>query len=128
MSKRHAANVYDHLYVTFWHDKEHRFTCFYCGSRKGVQADHVPPVTKVKEYRTLCRDLKQPEKYVKVPSCHSCNSMLSNTLQADPLERLYFLKNLLRTRHKKILTVPEWSQEDLEDAEVEGELRGWISL
>lgn len=82
--------------------------CVYCG-QPATERDHVPPITRVCDYLSL--GLKN-NTFIKVPSCNSCNVILSDSLQEDIFQRIEELKNHLIRKNKKHFYAKEWLEED----------------
>lgn len=83
--------------------------CYYCGQLAGT-VDHVPPLSV---YSALPnRDEYQPKL---VSCCSECNSLLG----ASPLltlgRRRVYIRKALKHRYRKILSAPDWSEEELDE-------------
>ena len=83
--------------------------CIYCGEPADT-LDHVPPKTRVYDYRSL--NLIK-EYYFKVYCCKECNNLLSDTLQDCLFDRIEVLKAKLYRRYRRYLKIPEWEAEEL---------------
>lgn len=83
--------------------------CLYCGD-PADQIDHVPPITRVDDYRAMHSG---SEKYYRVKACKPCNEMLSNSLQHDIIERIDEAKRILRKKLGRRDVVYLWADEDL---------------
>ena len=110
-----AREIYGHLYrdVLAVHDQP--YVCIYCGE-PGLDADHVPPVSRVAEYRKLYGE----PSYLCARACSGCNSLLGSSLQPDIFARIDALKARLRRRYADILATPSWTDEELTH------LHGWL--
>ncbi len=82
--------------------------CAYCGDM--AQAwDHVFP---------HCADAagyKRQWNRGVLPCCHDCNSRLSSSIFETLTDRLAHLAGLVRRKYKKLLSGPEWTDEDIEE-------------
>lgn len=85
--------------------------CVYCGDPADC-IDHVPPLSKVNQYRELGAHREQ---YLLVKSCRPCNQMLGSTVQTDVLARIDEAKALIRKKLGKRDVNYTWDDEDLED-------------
>lgn len=98
----------------------HRFRnlsfCLYCGDT-ATHRDHVFPVSVAAhidwksertfyEYRRLL---------ITVPSCSECNILAHNDLFGSFAEKRKAIHDRLRRKHKKLLSMPLWSEEELDD-------------
>lgn len=103
--------LYDHLYHIFKiaRSPEGFIQCFYCGMPADT-IDHVPPISKVAQYRqfNLANEL-----YVKVTACRSCNTSLGDSLQINILERADVRRRQLEKEYAKFLKMPNWSEEEI---------------
>lgn len=95
--------------------------CVYCGSPADTR-DHVPPITRVNDYRSI--GLKN-EQYLLVPCCKSCNSYLNDSLQDNIFDRIEHLKDILASKFSKQLKEVEWDDDELE--ELGDNLRSFVS-
>lgn len=107
------------MYEFFRHDPDKPFTCFYCGQPADT-VDHVPPLSRVNDYRSL---KLEREIYVKVACCGECNTLLGNSLQESIVEREDHLKELLADKYKRLTKCLNWTKEALDEAEMTGSLR-----
>lgn len=82
--------------------------CVYCGE-PADQLDHVPPLTRVDDYKALGI---AKEIYITVPCCGDCNSSLSNSLQDNIFERIDHLKSKLYKKYAKS-TSAEWDDDEI---------------
>jgi hypothetical protein len=81
--------------------------CTYCGELANT-IDHIPPQSRR-------AGLEGVYPFLEVPACKSCNSGLG----ARPLMRLedrqQWIHGWLQRHYVKILTLPEWSERELEE-------------
>jgi len=75
--------------------------CVYCGDFFS-EMDHYPPATETRQG-------------VLIPSCNECNSILSNLRFERFEDRVKYVKKKLKSRYKKALETPEWSEEELSE-------------
>ena len=85
--------------------------CTYCGD-PADQLDHVPPLSRVDDYRAL---YPSDERYLMVRCCCDCNRRLANSLQLDLAARMKHLKALLSRHGKRLFAADVWDSEDLEE-------------
>ena len=122
MKKKQSKSIYSVLYKKFFHDKDNKYACFYCGDPADAK-DHVPALCRVPDYRRL--NLEK-EEYFLVPSCTECNVLLSDSLQDSILDRVIIAHGLLEEKYKKLLKGKKWNKQMIEDAELDGNLRLYI--
>src|ERR1035437_175444 len=84
-------------------------SCFYCGSI-ATTIDHVPPRSTRKMFDHS--NVPSPYRNYEVPCCHECNSGLGDRL-CTLKERKVYIAQWLSRRYKRILTMPEWTEEEL---------------
>lgn len=83
--------------------------CVYCGD-PADSLDHVPPITRVDDYRATCPGKEQ---YLLVKSCRPCNILLKDDLHFDVFERIDAVKYRLKRTLKKHDHALQWSEEEL---------------
>lgn len=98
------------------------FECFYCGLPATCR-DHFPPLSRVERYRKLGLI---HELYLLVPSCTECNSLLGDSLQNDMIERIEYLKQLLRHKYQTEGINKIWTEKELDEADLQGRLRTYV--
>ncbi len=87
--------------------------CWYCGEPADTK-DHCPPLAAIGDgVRTDARWL--------IPCCSECNSLLGARSHTNPVMRRDAARNLIRTRYRRILQTPEWT--DAEIKELDGRLK-----
>lgn len=96
--------------------------CVYCGAPADTR-DHVPPITRVCDYEAF--NLTH-EMYLLVPCCNACNSILSDSLQENILDRIEHLKGILSSRYTRRLKSQEWQQDEI--AELGRNLRSHVAV
>ena len=85
--------------------------CAYC-QESAYTLDHVIPHTYV------AKNSKQPRTYSKsevVPCCKECNNLLGSNLYFTIAERAGYLYTTYKKRYKKLLSMPEWDEDDIEE-------------
>ena len=88
-------------------------TCIYCGE-PGRDRHHYKESVANSGHK---RRYKRGET---LPACRECN-MLIGSLTPTYTETCYLLYDKVSDRHKNVLSIPNWEQEDLK--ELEGRLR-----
>jgi hypothetical protein len=116
-NRDHAMEMYHHLYTTPPpnHSPRGYIECVYCGEPANCK-DHVPPISKVDDYRTLHLT---NEMYLTLHSCRECNGIASDTLNVTPFDRQTYIHDALRKRYRRHLEQPEWSDRELEGMSTE---------
>lgn len=120
--RKQATSIYGDLYTFFQHNPQNPFTCFYCGDTASCM-DHVPPLSRVDDYRAL---RLRHEYYIKVPCCNECNSVLGNSLQIHIIDRVCDAHDILENRHKKHLKCKAWTKQALDYAQFRGRLKSYV--
>lgn len=86
--------------------------CTYCGD-SATSVDHVVPLTYASP--TGNRKGVNPDIRKKaVPCCCECNSLLGSKSYFTISERAEFLSQRLAVRHRKLLALPIWSDEEID--------------
>ncbi len=83
--------------------------CTYCGESAGVEREHVIPAAF---YATRSFD---PNNQWIVPACRICNSFAGSSLFFSIPEKARYLSKRYKRKYKKLLRIPFWSQEELEE-------------
>jgi HNH endonuclease len=84
--------------------------CTYCGL-PASDRDHVIPVS----FNGIGRKNASWTKDDTVPACKECNSLLHNFWLPTIAERAGYISRVLKVRYKDVLSIPAWSEEDLEE-------------
>jgi len=92
------------------------YPCSYCGDKYADTLDHVVPHS----YNHVHNKRSYDKKLV-IPCCKECNTILSNKLFFTIGERASHLSVKYTKKYKKLLSLPSWSEEELE--EVKGSLK-----
>lgn len=82
--------------------------CTYCGSFSNLQRDHVIPVSST----GVPRNYSLGEL---VPTCGECNALLGDKMFTTVPTRAAYLLGVYPRRYRKILALPEWDPEELEE-------------
>lgn len=83
--------------------------CFYCGDNTNeIVRDHVRPVSISRSFRDY--DLRDT-----VDCCVECNSALSDNFVFTLEERAAFLYNFYSKKHKKLLQIADWSEQEISE-------------
>lgn len=87
--------------------------CTYCGAWDGDQLDHVVPVSY---NHNISRKSTNKVSYRNtVPCCRECNSLLGARLYFTIPSRAAYLLGTYERRYKKLLSQPDWSDEEIEE-------------
>jgi hypothetical protein len=92
--------------------------CYYCGQRAD-SIDHVIPQYVIRMMVSL--DDKEitkkmlRRKALKVWACRECNCLASSSLQDSLQDRRDFVKNKLRKRYRRVLELPTWRDDEIEE-------------
>ena len=92
--------------------------CHYCGMI-ATGYDHVIPLVIAQQigHLDVIEELTE-RRILLVPCCKECNSLLSDSFQEGLAERKVELKRRLRRRYKKILKMPRWDLEMMDEGEM----------
>lgn len=89
--------------------------CAYCGMPADSK-DHVIP----RSYSRMMYDVHNSRSKLletfgeTVPCCHECNSLLGATPALTVPERKKFVKAALKKRYRKVLKMPNWSEDEID--------------
>jgi hypothetical protein len=81
--------------------------CTYCGDPHGDEADHVIPKTTTGDREGLRQET--------VPACRECNGLLGDKMYVTIQTRAAYLLGAVEARYKKVISMPVWDDEELED-------------
>lgn len=81
--------------------------CVYCGDWFECR-DHVIPVSYTHARRCF-RNTKT------VPACKLCNQLLGSQIFSSMEERSAYLFDTVRHRYRRLLKLPVWSQDEIDD-------------
>ena len=91
-------------------------SCYYCGSTDDLTLDHTVPVSF---YSTRPTRKGMKSKYTDpvpvVDCCAECNKTMNNALIIDVRGRAGFLKERYVKKYKKVLSLPRWDEEDIDE-------------
>lgn len=108
--RQRLQSRYNHLYRPY--QPAPRRVCFYCGD-PAETVDHVPPLSYVAQWGSDLL-ITSGISFLLVESCGECNGLLSNGPESTILDRADLVKEKLAKRYKKLLRLPEWSQDEIE--------------
>ncbi|HCT9982771.1 TPA: hypothetical protein OUD88_002861 [Enterobacter hormaechei] len=83
-------------------------TCFYCGDDTQITRDHIIPVSYAGGKRHY-------DRADTVDCCFECNCNLNDKAFLTVEDRAQFLYDRYAVKYRKLLTLPEWSEDELED-------------
>lgn len=87
--------------------------CVYCGDVADT-VDHMVPLSfqrsAGKRFATRAGQNKNL-----VPSCRECNNLAGNKIFDTKQDKKAYIINRLRSKYRKILDMPEWSKEEMEE-------------
>lgn len=86
--------------------------CYYCGC-PSTSIDHVPPQNSRREI--FLQNLQSKYPFSEVRSCRECNSLLGARGLWTLPSRKKFIRRTLRLRYKKLLKMPDWEPEQLDE-------------
>ena len=91
--------------------------CYYCG-RQATQVDHVIPQSMLRQLAMSTEPITMEiikHRALTVHSCGECNTLLSNIYLESLQAKKKYLKTKLRKRYKKVLEMPRWDQDEVEE-------------
>jgi hypothetical protein len=98
MVNRVIADVqYHEIRIRF----QNQVVCFYCGVR-ATGVDHQPPLSRIDEYRHICKSTGKPVLLLKVSCCAECNRLLGNSVFSSFLAKLENLRRRLAKKYAHI--------------------------
>jgi hypothetical protein len=89
--------------------------CTYCGAWDGDNQDHIVPVSYNQNVSRVGGRRKGVSYKNTVPCCKECNSLLSDRLYFSIPSRAAYLLGTYERRYKKLLSQPDWSNEEIEE-------------
>jgi hypothetical protein len=107
--RKRLFKTYGQLYR--WHsaDGVNRHECFYCGD-SAETLDHAPPLSWV-ETQDKKAWAKHGVRFVLLPACRHCNSLLGNRPLFRALERAQFIEQALLKRYDKEASL--WAPDEI---------------
>ena len=90
--------------------------CVYCGDVADT-LDHVYPLAAMPA--TL-----PASALLTVPCCRECNTLANAKVCYSPVEKMFRIRRMLRSRHRKTLKIPHWTAEQI--AEMGHKMQGFI--
>jgi len=91
--------------------------CYYCG-KQATQIDHVIPQIMLRQIALSTEDITLEvirSRILTVYCCGECNCLLSDTFTESLTLKKKLLKDRLRKRYIKILSIPTWYEEELDE-------------
>lgn len=98
--------------------------CTYCGVY-ATSNDHFVPYSYNSSSKKRVKSVQLQKENI-YPSCKQCNSIASNKHFCTVKEKREYIQGVLRKKYKKLLKLPDWSQEELK--EISYSLRSGIEL
>jgi len=95
-------------------DPELEDICTYCGEPCDTR-DHVIPFSYTSVHPANKRDHRSNKEEDTVPCCMECNQMLGNRLLTTVATRAAYLIGATERRYSKLLEMPDWTEDELED-------------
>lgn len=87
--------------------------CIYCGSKCIVEFDHVIPYSYLSKFDK--RTYAEKKRGIKISSCKTCNSMLSNKTLWNFLDRFFLIRKQLELKYKKYNKRHYWSDDEIDE-------------
>lgn len=96
---------------------EEALPCYYCGEPADT-VDHVVPQSMLDAARdsgeeVLIAALQDRRRRMTVACCQECNNLAGAKYHASLIERSEYVRTRLGHRHRKVLTMPDWSATEL---------------
>ena len=88
--------------------------CYYCGLPEEV-LDHAPPLAAIRDLGGPDELVKLGLKLLKVAACKECNAILHDVPIASLARRKLFVQEKMRKKYKKLLTMPKWTEQELQE-------------
>ena len=111
-SRKYRVQAFDHFYTPKGRLSD---PCVYCGVVSDTM-DHVPPLVYVQKCRDILEEISHANKY---PACSECNSALGSQLLMTLGDRRAYIADLLERKYKKLLRIPLWAEDELEEVSAE---------
>jgi len=89
-------------------------TCYYCGIYADTK-DHIIPISW---NRTSGRKRKENQRENLIYACKECNCLASDKVFESKEKKKDYLQEKLELRYKKILKMPDWSDDELQELSV----------
>jgi hypothetical protein len=99
-----ADKLYEHLRGDY---------CIYCGEHADTE-DHVIPRSHIAKLLGL---IALPKQLITVPACSNCNTIAGAKIFKSIGAKRRYILNRLRTKYRKVLEIPNWSEAELESIE-----------
>lgn len=101
--------------------------CTYCGV-PSTDKEHVTPISWIEnamEMKQMGININVPKEVI-VPSCRECNLMASDKVFKNISEKKKHIKEKLKKKYKKLLSMPTWEEKEIN--ELSGELKRYVFL
>lgn len=106
-NRKSDLKIYGGRYKIMWaRDLDDTYNCFYCGGVKQCK-DHFPPISYAYMFDSS-------QDHVLVNSCSECNSLLSDSVQYNIMDRKRFVQKKLRNKYLKQIN-SLWTDDELID-------------
>jgi len=107
--RKTIENIFGHLYE--FESMGNRLACSYCDDvRDGL--DHIPPINVVAEYGS--KTIRENKiRFIKIPVCKSCNSMLGAKPLFTYAERLSYIYGKLSEKIERKEGI--WTHDEIEE-------------
>lgn len=89
--------------------KNNDFVCTYCGDNTEIQREHVIPATYY-----MLRSFDPNDQWI-VSACRICNNLAGSSLFFSIPEKAKYILRRYRLRYKKVLSMPFWTQDELNE-------------
>lgn len=100
--------LFEHLYESHGRRGD---SCVYCGVLADTM-DHVPPISWCQSFD---KKVLETHNFFKVPCCNECNNFLNNMPLFSVRERLKEVRKRIKKKYKKVLSMPKWDEEELQE-------------
>jgi len=101
--------------------------CYYCGV-PAEEKEHTVPFSYIDELKRL-EDMGVAvivPKQILVYACRECNMLLGGNYYGTPKQRKAELKIKLAKKYRKLLTAPDWDDDEIE--ELDGRIREYVVI
>ncbi len=98
------------------------FICIYCGMSANTQ-DHVIPLSILANLT----DIIEIQSY-KVPACNECNTLAGAKYFNSFNEKKEFIRHQLEFKYQKILKIPHWTDDELQEmgSEAQRDIKAYL--
>ena len=110
--RKEAVSKFDHLYKHIYGERgQFYYLCVYCGE-PASERDHVPPITRVDDYRNLHLE---NELFLKIPCCRECNNFGADILDDGFLSRVERIKDKIARKYSRFMSKSDWDDDEVEE-------------